>query len=357
MNILNTNHPIAAATRFYNGGGGSAPQRNLYQETAGELQARLDLTPNILAAESQYRPIYQALELQNLQQLLMGTPAGSRTEQYYENELVPASRVWRGGSRNPNAPIGSGFGGNGHWEDVPASTRPVLRSRTVNMPAQRGLLALLEEDLLPASDRLTAGSLSRQREAEIADVELLGGRATQAYRNANPEQAALMGELNRQALEELQAGAHLDPSLRREVQQAVRQGQAARGMGLGLNDLADESFMDALTADQLRRQRQAFASGIVGLNQATSIDPFLATLGRPALNVGQGNQLLNTSRQINAGAGPQLFGSTINANDVFDSNFNAAAADRISDRNNAAATQGAIIGGVGTIGAAALIAL
>lgn len=335
--------------RFFKGAD-PTPPRNLYDETSGELKAKLDLQPSMLAAESLYRPQYTSLDLADLQALLNGQPGGTKTEQYTEYEHVPA--VYQ------NTPPQGG--GRGPWTNVmvtPAYDRPVLRSRSVNTPAQRGLLDIYENDLQPASDRITANSLSNQRGSEIADVEALGPRATQAFRAANPEQAALMAELNRQAQGELGMGATLDPSLRREVQQSVRQGQAARGMGLGMNDLAEEGYFTAAQAEQLRQQRRTFASGVVGLNQGTSVDPFLATLGRPGVNLNQSNGLLGSGLSLNKSTGPQLFGSSVNANDVFNSNFNQANATRISNANNDAATQSAAIGGGAALAGSAVLAI
>lgn len=332
--------------------GGSDPEpRDLYKETADELRAKVDLAPKILAAEQQYRPQYAALEMQQLEALLNGTQARSGVEDYQDIETGWRNkRTGKWTKSLPNDPYVNP-------DDFERASRSVTRSRSVNMPAQRGLLSILEEDLMPASDRLTAGSLSRQRESEIADVERLGSRATAAYRAANPEQAALTAELNRQAQEELEMGASLDPSLRRELAQSVRAGQAARGFGFGQNDLAEEALFTGTQAEQLRQSRKAFAMGVAGLNQATSMDPFLATLGRPGINLAQSNQLLGGGHGIGRGAGPSLFGTSIDANDVFNTNFNAASAAAISDRNNAAATQGAAIAGGAALAGSVAIAL
>lgn len=335
-------------------GAGDPPQRNLYDETSGELNAKLDLQPRLLAAESLYRPAYAGLDLQDLQSLLEGVPGGSREQQYTETEHVPA--VYRSARMGDPGFSTANRGAQPQILVTPEYDKPVLRSRSVNVPAQRGLLDLLENDVFPSSDRITAGSLSRQREAEISDVEKLGPRATQAFRAANPEQQALLDRLNKEAQAELDQGASLDPSMAREVQQSVRAGQSARGMGLGLSDLAQEGYFTGLQAEQLRRARQTFAQGVVGINQATSIDPFMATLGRPSINLQQGNGLLGSSLSLNRSAGPQLFGSSVNANDVFDSNFNATNAANISNANNSAAMTSAGIGAGASIAGAGIFA-
>jgi hypothetical protein len=368
MNILNSTHVIAQASRCYKGGGGT-PERDLYEETSGELRAKLDLAPRMLAAEAEYRPLYQALEMQNLQDLLMGNEAGTRTFDY--TEMVPTG----GQSQRGGTPVFGGYGpygigsapggrvlhpslmkpGAGGGNGV--NYRPELRTRTVNIPGSRGLLDLLEHDIMPASDRMSSESLTRQREAEIGDVERLGPRATAAWRAANPEQAKLLDELNRQAQSELELGAQLDPSMRREVEQQIRAGQAARGMGLGMNDLADEIFGTGMAAEDMRARRRGFATQMTGVNQMTSIDPFMATLGRPGMGTSQGNQLLGQSRSMLGGIGPQLFGSSIDANDVYNTNFNAAAANQLSAQNNQGAMVGAGIGAGGALAGGLIIAL
>ena len=92
------------------------------------------------------------------------------------------------------------------------------------------LLDLYEttQDRLGAMDRR---NLAAQREGDIEAIERLGGRARAALDAANPEQAALLSELNRQAQEDLAAGGDLSAFERREIQQSARAGQAARGLG------------------------------------------------------------------------------------------------------------------------------
>ena len=104
-----------------------------------------------------------------------------------------------------------------------------------------GLLDLYEtsQRRIGAFDR---EQLTAQREADIASVEQLGGRAKAAFDAANPEQAALMAELNRQALSDLRHGGRLNASEQRELQQAARGAQAARGFGYGINDAAIDSW-------------------------------------------------------------------------------------------------------------------
>lgn len=180
----------------------------------------------------------------------------------------------------------------------------VLREVMMGKDGEPGLLQLYEEETMPALARADAASRRINQEADIASLEELAPRAVEAAKAANPQQQALIDELNNQAMEELQAGAGLDPGLRRESQQAIREAQAARGFGFGVGDVASESLFTGQQAEALRRRRQQFAQNIVGVNAATTADPFMAILGRPGMSP-------------NAAIGIQGQGQTFNPGDVF----------------------------------------
>jgi len=170
-----------------------------------------------------------------------------------------------------------------------------------------------------------------QRQAALADVETieqLGTRATDAIREASPQQAALLDELNEQVLGDLQYDTELDPELRREIQQGVRAGQTARGVGFGRSDIYEEAAALGSAGLNLRNQRRAQAMGLVNLNKSAQADPFLALLGRPSQAAGYAT----------TGSGPQLFDpySAYGA-DLYNTNYNAAAAAEIAGGNNLAA--------------------
>lgn len=180
----------------------------------------------------------------------------------------------------------------------------VLRDVMMGKDGEPGLLQLYEEQTMPALARADAATRRINQEADIASLEELGPRAVEAAKAANPQQQALLDELNDQAISELQAGAGLDPGLRRESQQAIREAQAARGFGFGVGDVAAESLFTGQQAEALRRRRQQFAQNVVGVNAATTADPFMAILGRPGVSP-------------NAGIGIQNQGGAYNPGDVF----------------------------------------
>jgi hypothetical protein len=267
-----------------------APKPRSYaDETRGTLQAQVDLAPDVFAAEASQdygRPAYARLDLDVLRETLLGT------------------------------------------EDRP------------------GMLELYERDIMPRLGAADAAARDVAREADIAAVERLGPRATEAFRAANPEQAALMDELNRQAMSDLQSGASLPPSVAREIEQSVRGAQAARGFGYGMADIGQEALVKGLQAEQLQRRRQQFGQQIAGLNMATTQDPFLAILGRPGVQVNQAMGVAGQGQSFNPG---QLFNpESAYAGALAANNYNAAANAEIAAKNNLAGVIGGGLSGLGS---------
>lgn len=79
----------------------------------------------------------------------------------------------------------------------------------------------------------------------------------------------LLGE---QVLGELQSGSSLDPEMRREVEQAVRQGQVSRGMTHGNAAVFEEAMTKGSAGQSLRTSRQNAAMQFLQGNAATRPD-------------------------------------------------------------------------------------
>tara|TARA_B100000686_G_scaffold44472_1_gene47050 strand:- start:70 stop:1101 length:1032 start_codon:yes stop_codon:yes gene_type:complete len=216
-----------------------------------------------------------------------------------------------------------------------------------------GLLDLYEtsQRRIGALDR---EQLTAQREADIASVEQLGGRAKAAFDAANPEQAALMAELNRQALSDLRHGGRLNASEQRELQQAARGAQAARGFGYGINDAAIESWAQLQGSERKQRERQQFAQSMVGLNQSTSADPFMAILGRPSSLSPSMNQIgggfAGQAQSFNPGA--MFSPESQYAGDIYNQNWQGQLAARTASAKNRGSIFGSAIGAIGKVGSA-----
>lgn len=223
----------------------------------------------------------------------------------------------------------------------------VLRDVMVGKDGQPGLLDLYETQIMPRLGAAEAAGRSVSREADIADVEAYGKRATDAFKAANPEQAELQAEINRQALEDLRAGASLPPSLSRELDQFVRGARSDMGFGYGMADLGAEVFIKGSAAEQMQRNRRAYAQQVAAMNAATAQDPFMAILGRPSISVNQAGMIAGQGQGFNPG---NVFNpESAYAGSLFANNFNAASNAAITAANNRTAVASAGLGAIGDI--------
>lgn len=262
------------------------PPRDMAQEGRDSMLAQLELAPDQLAARQKYDPQYADLNNQVLRRSLFGAEGSPGLLQTYQ-------------------------------------------------------------DAEPLLTKFAAEAQSGQRERDVADVERLGGRASAAFRNADPQAAAIEDKLAAQALEELNAGADLDPSLRREVVQNVRAGQADRGFGMGLADASVEGLFTGREAEAMRRTRQNFASGVAARRRSANVDPFLAVLGRQSAVPALAGATVGEGRTMTAGS-PDFNPWSAYGADVANTNFNADASARIASANNKAAITGAAISAAGS---------
>jgi hypothetical protein len=204
-----------------------APEpRNIAQEGRESLEAQIELEGPRLGAAQQYRPGWTDLDLKTLRQSLMGSA------------------------------------GTPGLMDIYSEAGPRLAG-------------------------IAAQGASGQREADVLDIERYGQRATAAVRAADQPTAQLEDLLTQQAMQGLQSGASLDPDMRRQVEQSIRSGQAARGFGMGAPDVSAEALFAGQEGEKLRRARQAYAQSVLAQRRAGAVDPFLAILGRPSQSVGQ----------------------------------------------------------------------
>ena len=190
--------------------------------------------------------------------------------------------------------------------------------------------------------------LDLQREGDISAIEKYGGRAREALDAANPEQAALLKELNAQALGDLKLGGQLNAGEQRQISQAARGAQSARGFGYGINDAAIESWAQLQGGSQKRQQRQGFAQSMVGMNKSTAADPFMAILGRPSsMNPTMSGGVVGQAGGFNPGA--MFSPESQYAGDIYNQNYQGQLAARTATAKNKAAMWGAGMSAVGSI--------
>jgi hypothetical protein len=128
-------------------------------------------------------------------------------------------------------------------------------------------------------------------------------QAQNLVRGANPQQTGLLDQLTNTAQQQLNAGASLDPALERVAQQSIRGGQAARGLGYGPADVLQESSALTSMGNDLRQQRQGFASNVAGMQNQFETQPTLQML----------MQLLQGGGALNATATPSLVPSSVSS--------------------------------------------
>lgn len=225
-----------------------------------------------------------------------------------------------------------------------------MRRSLFGSEGQPGLLQTYQE-AEPLLTQFSAQAQSGQRERDVADVERLGSRASSAFRNADPQAAALEDKLAAQAMEGLDAGANLDPSLYRTTTQAARSASADRGFGMGLADASVESLFVGREAEAMRQARQGFATDVAARRRAANVDPFLAVLGRQSAVPGMTGAAVGEGRTMTAGA-PGFDPWNAYSMDLANTNFNAKSASAIANANNANAITGAAIGAAGSAASA-----
>ncbi len=119
-------------------------------------------------------------------------------------------------------------------------------------------------------------STTTKRGGDLADFEALGPEYVAQLRATNP----LLAKYYDAASGNLDLGSRLSPEQEMELEQYVRGGQAARGMGLGPADLYQEALQKTSFGEQLRQQRMAEARQAAGAYG----DIFQATTGRPTMS-------------------------------------------------------------------------
>ena len=313
-----------------NKGPEAPPPRDYYKETSDALRAQVEMAPQLYAAEAAYRPMYQRLELGGYRNTLLGrvNPEDLSTQSRAEYEAAVAD-YGNAGTKIAElkaqkaqvlaqASSSGRYKGLGKMATASAGTESIDREITrlellqKSKPdaagySDRGLISILEQDVLPAFARAEAATQTYQRSSDIADVERLGRRASEAYLNADPRSKSLIEALNAEAMRGLQAGSGLTDEQRRYALQTSRQGMADRGMAFGNQGIG----ADVLSTYQLGEARRTAslqnAGAVLGLNKQFTADPFAAILGRQgqAFNAGMSQQQFASGFATNIG--PKLF--------------------------------------------------
>ena len=271
----------------------AAPEpRNYYNETRDTLKAQVDLAPQVFAAEasSEYgQPAYTSLALQTLNRSMMGD------------------------GQTP------------------------------------GMLAQYENDILPSLRRTDSQNLTYQREADVADVENLGARATAAIEGADPKSQQLGNTLTAQVQSDLDAEGELSQPEARRAQQDARAAFAARGLAYSPSAAHHEAFVTHMTRDAKRRASQQQASQLWAQRKAQATDPFMAVLGRQSQTGAAGTAFMGGGQGLVQNAGPGLFNPESGyAQQMFNQQYQGQLAARTASAANKTALFGAGIKAAGS---------
>lgn len=220
---------------------------------------------------------------------------------------------------------------------------------------QEGLIQLAARSA-PIAEQMRADVTRSQREADIADVEALGGRATEALRQSDPARLAILEQQQELVGGLFDRAQRITPQQTRMAQQSAREAFQDRGREFDNSSI----FSEALGRDELMRQNRAeylnAAGGLFGQLQATSADPFQSVLGRPATSLAYNQATAAQALGQGQNVGPGLFNPDAGVNLALQNNANSAnynAAVYGAQAANRGSTLGGLFTGLGQIGGSA----
>jgi hypothetical protein len=314
------------------------------------LQTQIDLFPKVFDLEQQYQPLYTDLGNENLYNQLFGRQLFTVSDASKALQTMDPATKAQVEAEAAKWGFSPAQWLQGHiTEQAGLGDASALDAIAKSGSRTTGLLKTYT-DMSPVMTKLQSDANSAQREADIADVERLGGRAREAFKSANPELTAAMEALSRnvsssrgsvpqvsrsglmtnlegkaldgfnptqiqsvlqkQALDELGSGGRLSAEGMRTAQQMARAAAADRGMVFNNSTLLDE----AMNAESMRQQRLDKSRGFAltvdeaGQNNLNSARNFATGVA------GMGNQLDMANAELARAA----------QNDQFSREFNLA---------------------------------
>jgi len=234
--------------------------------TSQTLAAQLKYAPATFAADAQFSPQYSQLSLDNLFSFLNGS---ADTTTNYAATGKPGSKTY-----------------------IPGGS--------VTTPGNPGFLSLYQNQIMPALTSAQTAANTATRTANVADAAALTPGIIADERSSNPGAAGLLDQLTSRTGTELGYGTELTPAEKLQLNQSVRGGSAARGMGFGPSDVFAESLADTNMGQNLLQQRMGNAQSLVPTLQSFYGDPFAEISG------------MGSSAGMNA-SGVSGMGSSVNA--------------------------------------------
>jgi hypothetical protein len=328
------------------------------------------LQAKLFAARETYDPQYAALEMQNIRNVMLGTPQediANPALAHYDSRIAELEdalatttdeNFFTKAERFVTDFVGAQSSQDLTREQVQARIDQLKSERaalpeTVTRRGGDGLFDLLEE----ASGRsftLQQDQLGQQREADVAALLGFAPQIVEGYRKADPYSAGT-ADLQREMATDLYGKAKgLTAQEERVASQRAREGAGARGRQFGEGALLAEALgRDEFLAGK-RQQAQQAGQVAFGMDRTIAGDLGSVILGRPSSAMGMGQQMLGQA----TGMAPQMgsggvfdIGTGVNLglmNQQNSANYNA----NVYGAQAAAAgsTWGGLFGGLGALG-------
>jgi hypothetical protein len=211
------------------------------------------------------------------------------------------------------------YGGEREWQPQFADLATDVYGQSAG-----SLLQMLTGQFAPQMRAAT----SADRAADFGDLSTLGPQGRAGIDSMNPEAANLLQMLTGQAGARVNRG--MSPGELRDVQQAIRGGQSARGVGYGPSDQAEEVYGVGLQSRELQRQAMQDAAGVTTLSKGFYNDPIMALFGRQGPGQQAGAQALSLAQTLNQNAGPKYINpESAYAQDLYDTNYSGQLQTRL----------------------------
>lgn len=239
--------------------------------------------------------------------------------------MDPMAGYENGGAAAAPAQGGGGEGGGGYsapsagesTEDILAAYfkwNPELAQQYWELtrlysPKYARLQWQMDKRLMPKYAEMNRNLTSAERQQDMSDVVALTPYMRDVRAESmSPEALAAEQMLWDQINAELSMGTELTQEQERDVVQAQRSAEAARGLQGGQGSANRESVESALEGQRLLAERQNKAMGMLGYEHSTTPDPYAAILGRPATSTSMASG--QTGQTGNQAAGQSAAGQS-----------------------------------------------
>lgn len=226
-----------------------------------------------------------------------------------------------------------------------------LLNKTGDVEILRRIAPLLAEVQMDFEERYGSQLRAQASEAQAQtvagdafNVSELSPMVNEAIAAADPRAEALRAQLHDSVSTDLAAGAGLDDSLRREIQQGIRSGQSARGITRGAAPVSEEAFAQGSAGVNLRNMRRQAAESFLRTNAATRPDTLsFITQGRASGGNGAGGGGGVAQMPMSTGGGGGGFNNQLMQQFTQQSNMN----HQLQSNAAMAGAPGGVSGGIG----------